>query len=297
MNTWEPEPMTEEIKRDQDRRFPSDGIRRRMIGEVDGVAVGFSVASRVPFEKPGQWWISVTVDPGSQGNGFGRALFEDALAFAKANGATKVCDYLFERQPRALRFAENLGASRSEHLFESTVDPRTFDFGRYETLIDKLKGEGIEFITFTDTAQDEAAKRKFYDLHVATDRDMPHATPDHMYTYEQLMRWLMDAYWWNPKGFFIAVDGDQWVGMVGIAMFKPEKAYNDYAGVVRSHRGRGICTALKVFGMRFALEQGACQVRTNNHLGNEPMLAINDKLGYVAEPGWYRYDLYLEGKE
>jgi hypothetical protein len=49
--------------------------------------------------------------------------------------------------------------------------------------------------------------------------------------------------------------------------------------------------------MQFALEQGACQVRTNNHLGNDAMLAINEKMGYVAEPGWYRYDLCLEGNE
>jgi mycothiol synthase len=297
-NLWQPEPLTEEIKRDQDRRFPPGGILRRMVAEIEGEGiVGYSGSSRVPFEEPGLWRISVTVDTPWRCKGIGSALASEAIEFARSNGATKISDYVLEKGQAGIRFAERLGGKRSEHLFESSLDPRSFDPSPYEERIEKLRREGIRFITFADTAMDEAAKRKFYELHVATDSDMPHSTPDHMYTYEQLMQWLLEAYWWDPSGYFIAVDGDQWVGMVGVAMYKPDKAYNEHAGVIRSHRGRGIATALKVFGMEFAKARGAVQLRTNNHMGNKPMLAINERFGYIPEPGWYRYDIYLKGKE
>ena len=49
-------------------------------------------------------------------------------------------------------------------------------------------------------------------------------------------------------------------------------------------RGRGIALAMKLRVIRFALERGYKTIRTDNDTRNAPMLAINDKLGFVRQP-------------
>jgi hypothetical protein len=39
---------------------------------------------------------------------------------------------------------------------------------------------------------------------------------------------------------------------------------------------------------------GAVLLRTDNDSQNAPILAINKKLGYKAEPGWYKWEKVLE---
>ena len=52
----------------------------------------------------------------------------------------------------------------------------------------------------------------------------------------------------------------------------------------REARGRGIALALKLRVAKYALELGYKTIRTDNDTRNAPMLAINDKLGFVRQP-------------
>jgi hypothetical protein len=54
-------------------------------------------------------------------------------------------------------------------------------------------------------------------------------------------------------------------------------------GVLRSHRRRGIATALKVCAMSFARDYGAIEVDTDNE-ENNPMLQLNYQLGFRSLP-------------
>ena len=63
--------------------------------------------------------------------------------------------------------------------------------------------------------------------------------------------------------------------------------FNAFNGVRREYRGRGIALALKLLAIDFCRRSGAARIRTNNDSENAPMLAINRRLGYVPEPGWY----------
>jgi predicted GNAT superfamily acetyltransferase len=55
---------------------------------------------------------------------------------------------------------------------------------------------------------------------------------------------------------------------------------NWMTGVARSARGRGIALALKQHQAAAAREAGWKRLRTQNDLGNVPMLRVNDRLGY-----------------
>ena len=62
---------------------------------------------------------------------------------------------------------------------------------------------------------------------------------------------------------------------------------NAFTGVIPEYRGRGIATALKVKTILHAREVGVSEILTQNDSENEPMLAINRKLGYQNWPGAY----------
>jgi len=60
--------------------------------------------------------------------------------------------------------------------------------------------------------------------------------------------------------------------------------YTGLTGVSRSHRGRGIATALKVRALGAARANGASRVFTDNDTRNVEMIAVNDKLGFKRLP-------------
>ncbi|HYN89501.1 MAG TPA: GNAT family N-acetyltransferase, partial [Ardenticatenaceae bacterium] len=62
--------------------------------------------------------------------------------------------------------------------------------------------------------------------------------------------------------------------------------------VRREYRRRHIATALKVRAIRFAREQGAREILTNNDAGN-PMYQLNLKLGFEPQPSWVRVEKKL----
>ena len=50
----------------------------------------------------------------------------------------------------------------------------------------------------------------------------------------------------------------------------------------RDRRGQGLATLAKIESARRAASLGITRIRTSNDLGNEPMLAVNRKLGFTA---------------
>jgi RimJ/RimL family protein N-acetyltransferase len=57
--------------------------------------------------------------------------------------------------------------------------------------------------------------------------------------------------------------------------------FNEMTGVIRSHRGRGIALAMKVFVIRLVRDLGVPEMRTFHHPDNTAPIALNRRLGYV----------------
>lgn len=106
-------------------------------------------------------------------------------------------------------------------------------------------------------------------------------------SYEQWRKDLSEDPNWNPAGVILAVDGDRWVGMSHVTRLDSGAMYNSFTGVIREHRGRGLALPLKTVALKWARWTGAAVIRTHNHSVNQPMLAINRKLGYTPKPGVY----------
>ena len=87
---------------------------------------------------------------------------------------------------------------------------------------------------------------------------------------------------------FGAFDAERLVGYAALVTHpaRPDVLEHGFTAVVRSHRGRGIATALKRTQHAWAAEHGYRELVTYTQEGNKRMRAINEKLGYRERPAW-----------
>jgi GNAT superfamily N-acetyltransferase len=62
-------------------------------------------------------------------------------------------------------------------------------------------------------------------------------------------------------------------------------------GIRREYRRQGLAWALKLAGIRWAMDHGAKRIITGNHAGNEGMRAINQRLGFEQQLGLYQMEM------
>jgi RimJ/RimL family protein N-acetyltransferase len=140
-------------------------------------------------------------------------------------------------------------------------------------------------------ASDPVVWRKLYEMWLDVRHDMP-IPPGEVRTAVPFEQWRgqLDVPSLYPAAFFIALDGDRFVGTSQLFRSpEPEELRTGLTGTVRTHRRRGIALALKIHALTFARQMGFKRTITENSAENVGMLAINQQLGFVRNPAWVRY--------
>ena len=91
----------------------------------------------------------------------------------------------------------------------------------------------------------------------------------------------------DPNAVFVALANGEVAGYAKLALDKDrtDRAYHDLTGVKRAHRGRGIAASLKRTQIAWAKANGYTSLQTSNEVRNEPIRRLNERHGYVLEPG------------
>jgi RimJ/RimL family protein N-acetyltransferase len=169
-----------------------------------------------------------------------------------------------------------------------------FDPTPYAGLEDRLRAGGITIATLRDLAADPNRDRKLYDLEWELQQDVPAAEDLTRADFEKWLEVTIQAPMCLPNGYLVAVEGDKYVGMSNLWGDRAsDMLYTGLTGVKRSHRRRGIATALKVRAIAFARANGNPIIKTNNEINNRPMLSINERLGFVPQPAWIQFEKRL----
>lgn len=289
INQTEPEKVGVERLHESDSKVFEGQVRRRWVA-VDAAdqVVGYGVALHEAWDKPGHFLAVVLVDQDQQRQGIGQSLYDTVLDFCRSHGATQLKTSLFDNLPAARQFAEKQGFVFDRHIFESTIDLLSFDETPFADVLEHVTASGIRLFSLADVGDTDDHLRQLWDVNYRTYMDDPGSTgvfPD----FDEFKRVLREGSWFRPEGQILAAEGEKYIGLSAVGYFaESNNAYNMMTGVLREYRGRKIALALKLMSIRAAKKWGAGYIRTNNDSTNTPMLAINRKLGYVAEVGIYR---------
>lgn len=244
---------------------------------------------------PGMFFMEALVHPKRQRQGIGRALYDAMLEELSPRPIKLLHAKSREDQANGVGFLKRLGFSQTMRYPRSQLALEAFDPSTFDGLYRKLDQQGVRIRTLLQLqASDPDWKHKLYELIWQIDQDVPSSGQRRKPTLEEFERRFLDNPRREPRANFIATDGEQYVGFSNLWPNEDASKLNTgLSGVVRGHRRRGICTALKVRGFQFAKASGAKVIETENE-ENNPMYQLNLQLGFQPKPAWLDFKRTFE---
>ncbi len=143
---------------------------------------------------------------------------------------------------------------------------------------------GIEVVSWAERPD---ATEGMYEVAREAYPDVPGEEDAEIAPFEEWLSMDMQGAGDRPEATFVAFEGDEVVAYakLSLSLARPTVAMHDMTGVKRAWRGRGIAGALKAAEIAWALANGYERLETQNEERNEPIRRLNERYGYVVEPG------------
>lgn len=265
-----------------------DDIFLRYAACVDEEIIGFGEIEKLAIAQFPQFTIWLTIDVTHRRRGYGGQFYDFLAQQAMTYGAEEFISECKANELHSLRFAQKRGFEIRRHAFDSQLDLKAFNPDKWLPIVDEVKAQGIRFTSLAAEGNTEAAQRKLFELNNVTAGDNPSSDGKERDTFENFKSKVLTADWFRADGQILAVDGERFVGLSAIGFESGGMtAFHAFTGIDKAYRGRKIAQALRILAAQYAISKGAQVIVTDNDSENAPMLAINDKFGYVRQPGTY----------
>jgi mycothiol synthase len=288
-------------RRHADEHRQKQFLFERLIGEMDGTPIAEAFYGESEWSHyPGKYVLGIRVDPEYRRLGFGSQVYDHIWDQLNAREPRPVALYAYAREddPESMRFLEKRGFRVAQRNQFSQLDVPPFDPAPFTEKLRRVEDSGVAIRSFKELmAEDADALRKAYEAGWEYLQDVPFPDPITKMPFEQYMAEI-EGPEGIPESWFVAVDGGRYVGMSQLWRVPADssKLQTGLTGVARTHRRRGIATALKVRAILGAKEMGAKTIRTDNEEHN-PMYLLNVQLGFRPIPSWLAYKNQLSGGE
>ncbi|CAN5240356.1 GNAT family N-acetyltransferase [soil metagenome] len=266
-------------------------FKRRFVVERDGGIVGAADINHARWGfQADKYHLELAVDPALRRKGIGMALYEELVRTARVRGAVQLVANAKESMDDGLAFALHRGFVEVKRDWESRLDMDTFDGAAFAAAPARAAAEGITITTLADEiARDEGALERAYELDCDVGRDVPSTDPFTPLPFAQWRTESLESPNAAPDAWYLAVDREgRYVGVSN--MFKsiedPTFIWQGLTGLRREARGKGIAMALKLKTVEYAREHGIKHIKTWNDQRNQPMLRINEAMGFAKQPAW-----------
>ena len=285
---WPDFPSTVEEFRHRDQAREPKIKWGRFLAEHDGLLIGVGrYGQKSGMYHPDKFEIDINVLPDYTGRGIGGALFRTIMSDLQMHQATSIRCQGREDLIPGITFLKNRGFVEEMREWESRLQLDSFDPERFGDAKTRVAEQGIVIKSYAELANDPERARKLYELDWIIDQDIP-APDDHTKpTFKHFEKHVLQSPNFLPEGWFIAIDGDQFVGESALWKNMANAELNVGAtGVLREYRRRGIALAMKLHAIEYAKAIGCPEMKTWNEQNNVGMLSINVALGFVRQPAW-----------
>ena len=213
-----------------------------------------------------------------RGRGVGSALLGDLSVWARRLGYAELMGPVKEVDAESLAWTERRGFVEVGRNSMLVLDLRTIEPPAV------VPPEGIEIVTW---AERTGVEREMYAVAREAYPDVPGEEEAEVAPFEEWLSMDMQGASDRPEATFLALADGEVVAYAKLALSlaRPTVAMHDMTGVRRAWRGRGIAGALKAAEIAWAKEHGYERLETQNEERNEPIRRLNERYGYVVEPG------------
>lgn len=257
----------------------------RLVAERHNRRVGSVVIEKMWWvERPDGYFVRLVVEPELWGQGIGSSLFEWLIGRLRQLEANRLYSNVRRDKPHSQSFASKRGFEMTGHADRwSRLNVTGANLDGYKGVGEKLASHGITIKTLVQVGESEEFLRKLHRVNDEAVRDIPMSENFTETPFEFFMKELhepqssLDRVW-------VALDGEDPVGLAILPLPNPASAFNAFTGVKREYRGKGVARALKFKTIQWCLENGVEYIYTANDVTNQRMLSINNSLGYEELP-------------
>lgn len=262
----------------------------RWVAEDGGAVVGAASAVQYPgMFHPDRYHADLLVHPQAQGRGVGRALADALEAHLEGRGAREVLAGTQEDCPRGLALLARHGFAEAMRFFDNVLDLSTFDSSSWQDAARLPEGlRLVSLAALSGEVGEDAAWRAYHAAFSEAREDVPRTGEATPLTFEAF-RTRGEHPQALPEGVLFAVtDTGEIAALTELELdaTDPARLQTGLTGTRRAHRRRGLALALKLAAIELARGRGAASLWTGNASSNVPMLALNDRLGFVRQPAW-----------
>lgn len=248
-------------------RWARQPERLYVVAEDGGRIVGTGMVA--PSDTPGRLFLAVRVLREARRRGIGNAIYDRIEPHALSLRPRSLSTHVSAADADGIRFAEERGYVEVAHQVE---------------LVRALAGDepypeppaGIEIAELREHMREaayEVTKQAWEDM------PLPDATPVPAWD-----DWVREEF--DGPIAFAALENGRVVGYAALIGDRPDLLEHGLTACLRSHRGRGVGTALKQTQIAWAARNGYRELITFTQDRNAAMQAVNRKLGYVEQPAW-----------
>jgi GNAT superfamily N-acetyltransferase len=295
---WPGEPVSlDGLKFDDEEWDDALFFERRMV-DVAGQTIGYAQWSETPWAyEPDKYFVKIMIAPAFGRRGIGSALYAQIESELAQRGARLLTATTREDQPYATRFVTQRGFVQQIRELESRLDVAAFDASAFTEACERVNQAGIRIASMRALqGEDSRWLEQWWALKEALMRDVPTSETFTPETLDELAASL-ESPQIDLDAVFVAVDtaSSKWIGLSSVALYpeSPEVLYVGLTGVLPAYRRRGIALALKVCTVLFAQAYGA-EVIIGENEENNPMYALNLKLGFKPGVAWLGYEKRLD---
>ncbi len=163
---------------------------------------------------------------------------------------------------------------------------------RLEPLRDGLEAQGIRVVSYDDLSGDTERNEKLRALNWRLEQDVPYGETPTELSLDIFVRERLERPEVLGDAFFVALHGEDYIGMSSLWQ-RGTFLETEFTGVLPEYRGRGLAMLLKLMGIRYAQAHGSTELRTTNDAVNGAMRAVNERLGFRAQPALLRLEKTL----